>query len=87
LSRDRPAARGRRIDMANRRIRKSILIRRHVVDDLNPPPGNDAVNRTEQLRSVTETETVGSVENPGFRAPITDCAFHGGKCVETPNSG
>ncbi len=28
---------------------------------------NDAVNRTEPFRPVTETETVGSVESPGWR--------------------
>jgi hypothetical protein len=33
-------------------------------------PANDAPNRTEPFRSVTETETVGSVEKPGFRAPF-----------------
>jgi hypothetical protein len=31
---------------------------------------NDAANRTEPFRSVTDTETVGSVEKPGFRAQI-----------------
>ena len=35
-------------------------------------PVNDARNRTEQFRSETITETVGSVEKPGFRAHITD---------------
>jgi hypothetical protein len=30
---------------------------------------NDAVNRTVPFRSETETETAGSVENPGYRAP------------------
>ena len=33
------------------------------------PHCNDAVNRTVAFRSDTETETAGSVENPGYRAP------------------
>ena len=36
---------------------------------------NDARNRTEQFLSETETEAVGSVENPGFRAHVTNHVF------------
>ena len=38
--------------------------------NLNYKCNNDAPNRTEPFRSVTETETVGSVEKPGFRPQI-----------------
>lgn len=54
------------------------VLSRHVVtstssahDPVRSNVRNDAVNRTEPFRSVTETETVGSVENPGLRPRIT----------------
>jgi len=46
---------------------------------------NDARNRTEQFRSETETEAVGSVENPGFRPHIKNLDRQSTKCISTPN--
>ena len=46
---------------------------------------NDARNRTEQFRSETVTEAVGSVENPGFRARITNLDRQSTTCISTPN--